>query len=156
MVWREKGLKVLKFAVSKNESQNHQGGKGLAVCLVHPANSEQGQLDPGYQGLCTVRFWPYPRMEAPEPDWITCAGVRWPLQQKAFSCGFKLNLLFQFVSIAFCAFSGHHWEEPDSAFFTPPIRCLCTLVSSPWAFSSPGGAALALSASACMSHALTP
>lgn len=45
MVWREKGLKHLKFAVAKNESQNHQGGKGLAVCLVQPAYSEQGQLD---------------------------------------------------------------------------------------------------------------
>ena len=29
--------------------------------------------------------------------------------------------MFQFVPIAFCAFSGHHWAEFGSVFFAPPI-----------------------------------
>ena len=59
--------------------------------------------------------------------------------------------LFQFSPVASCLIVGYHWEESDFLFFTfcvlGSISYFCTLVRTPWGFSSPGSTILALSAS---------
>lgn len=58
--------------------------------------------------------------------------------------------------ISVCAHSvpGHLWKNPS--FLMPPMRCLCTVLRVPWAFSSPGWAGSALLASLCMSDVSGP
>ena len=72
-----------------------------------------------------------------------------------FYCKMKFPV-FQFVPIASCPVTGHHWEESDSVFFSPPIRCLYTCIRPPWAFFAPCWTVPALSASPRMTDAPIP
>jgi len=44
-----------------------------------------------------------------------------PHSKKVFPDSQREPPLFQFVPIASCPVTGHHWKEPDSMLFSPPL-----------------------------------
>lgn len=75
------------------------------------------------------------------------------VKKTLFSCTWVEFPIFQVVLIV-CPVPGHRWKTPS--FLMPPMRYLCTVLRSPWAFSSPHCTGSALLASLCMSDASGP
>ena len=79
-----------------------------------------------------VGVWKSPAMDSLQLLWATCSSA-WTLTAKKFCLTFK-SIVFQFVPIASCLVTGHHWEKFGSIFFSPLIRHLYTLVRPPLHF----------------------
>lgn len=84
----------------------------------------------------------------------TCSSV-WPSLQKSFVITFKWNFLY--FDLWPFPFSDHHWEEPVSIFFIPPIKYLYTLTTfalSLFFLRNPSSLDLCLY-NRCSSHSIT-
>lgn len=93
-----------------------------------------------------ARFWVSPRMETSHPLSATCSDV-WPtLQQKR---GFLCLSGVSCISVRARRHLSCLWAPLSSlaVVFIPPIRFLCILIRSSWAFSSWGWTVPALSLS---------
>lgn len=95
-------------------------------CPVHQHFS-RSTTKADWSGSCPLGSWVPPWMETPQPVWAT-SSVNYSFL--LFKCKFTV---FHFVPLVSCS-NVHHWPHSGSV-FTPPIRCLYTLLRSPWAFS---------------------
>ena len=121
------------------ESQNGVGWKGALEIIWPKPTARAGPPTAGCPGPCPDGFWISPRMETPQPPWVTFASAQSPSQWKRVSWCWEATSC---VSVCARCLWSCHWAPLKGAWlhllFTLPSAFCTHWWDSPWAFSSLG------------------
>lgn len=110
-------------------SQNHriQCWKGSLDIIWSKSFAQAGPPGARCPGPCPGRFWICPGKEIPQTFWAIFPVLYHPHSKEGFLHVQREYPMFQFVSIACCLLTKHHWKETRSVLYSTSLQVFVNL-----------------------------